>query len=102
MLPTHPADEVPIRVHYQIQEGLRDLPAPAAIDILRHKLGLQALLRLLQGLYLRLLVQGRFDLADEVLRCYRGLGELRFGDLFDRFGFPDEDRGDAPAALGAP
>jgi hypothetical protein len=52
------------------------------------------MLRLLQGLYLRLLVQGRFELADEVLRCYRGLGELRFGELFARFGFPDEERRD--------
>ena len=83
-------EEVPIRIHYLIQEGRIALPAYASIEIIRRKREMQTMLQLLQRLYFRLLGQGRIELAERVFHCYRGLGELRFGDLFGRFGFPDE------------
>lgn len=84
------ADEVSIRMHYLIQEGKVGLPVHAALEIIQRKREMQALLRLLHGLYLRLLGEGRIEQAEQVLHCYRGLGEARFTDLFGRFGFPDE------------
>jgi hypothetical protein len=85
-------EEVPIRIHYLIQEGRIALPACASIEIIRRKREMQSMLQLLQRLYFRLLGQGKIELAERVFHCYRGLGELRFGDLFGEYGFPDEDR----------
>ncbi len=83
-------DEVPIRCHYLIQDGELDLPVAESLEIIQRKREMQAALRLLQNLYVRLLCRNQLGLAELVLSGYRGLEELRFVELFDQFGFPDE------------
>ena len=84
------SEEVPSRVHYLIQAGQLRLPPAASLEIIHKKQEMQAMLRLLNRLYVRLLCQGRLEIAEQVLHRYRGLEELRFTKLFGEFGFPDE------------
>jgi hypothetical protein len=60
------------------------------LQVIQEKRELQAMLRFLGRWYIHLLCHGRLEEADQTLLMFRGLQELRFSELFEAYGYPDE------------
>lgn len=87
-LPKEP--QVPSRIHYLIKKGKIELPIKERVEIIKQKRVLQALLKLLLVLYVKVLSSHDFVRAEEILFTYRSLKEVLLIDVFEAHKYPEE------------